>query len=69
MSEETLWLHSSDPKSSIQSILLTKIKLEKKTIKTREAEEILKKISEDSKKSKSSDAKKQQKKTKITKKK
>ncbi len=50
-------------------LIKTKIKLEKKTIKTKEAEEILKKISEDSKVSKSSDAKKQQKKTKITKKK
>ena len=50
-------------------LIKTKIKLEKKTIKTKEAEEILKKISEDSKASKSSDAKKQQKKTKITKKK
>ena len=50
-------------------LIKTKIKLEKKTIKTKEAEEILKKISEDSKASKSSNAKKQQKKTKITKKK
>jgi len=50
-------------------LIKTKIKLEKKTIKTKEAEAILKKISEDSKTSKSSDVKKQQKKTKITKKK
>ena len=50
-------------------LIKTKIKLEKKTIKTKEAEDILKKISEDSKTSKSSDTKKQQKKTKITKKK
>ncbi len=50
-------------------LIKTKIKLQKKTINTKEAEEILKKISEDSKNSKSSSVKKQQKKTKIRKKK
>ena len=50
-------------------LIKTKIKLEKKTIKTKEAEEILKKISEDNKPSKSSSVKKQQKKTNIRKKK
>jgi len=50
-------------------LIKTKIKLEKKTIKTREAEEILKKISEDSKTPRSSNTKKKHKKTKIIKKK
>jgi FKBP-type peptidyl-prolyl cis-trans isomerase (trigger factor) len=50
-------------------LIKTKIKLEKKAIKTKEAEEILKKINEDSGSQKSSNVKKQVKKSKIRKKK
>jgi len=50
-------------------LIKTKIKLQKKAIKTKEAEEILKKINEDSGSPKSSNVKKQVKKSKITKKK
>ncbi len=50
-------------------LIKSKIKLEKKNIKTKEAEEILKKISKESQTSKSADIKKQEKKTKIRKKK
>ena len=53
----------------VVDLIKTKIKLDKKNINTREAEEILKKISENSKSSKATVTKKDQKKQKITKKK
>ena len=62
-------LRGSLYEEKVIELIKTKIKLEKKTIKTKEAEEILKKISEDTKTSKPSNVKKQQKKTNIRKKK